>query len=66
MQHGVYMQQCLMLMHDDAYDHILVAFNIWDVTTTAWVGLPCGRLGLVGQVDGTLLPAVAAAMGLAC
>jgi hypothetical protein len=20
-------------MHDDAYDHILVAFNIWDVTT---------------------------------
>jgi hypothetical protein len=30
----VHMQQCLMLMHDDAYDHILVALNIWDVTIT--------------------------------
>jgi hypothetical protein len=26
------MQQCLMVMHDDAHDQILVAFNIWDVT----------------------------------
>jgi hypothetical protein len=29
---SAFMQQCLMLMHDDTYDHILVAFNIWDVT----------------------------------
>jgi hypothetical protein len=27
----------MMLMHDDAYDHILVAFNIRDVTCgTMW------------------------------
>jgi hypothetical protein len=26
------MQQCLMVIHDDAHDQILVTFNIWDVT----------------------------------
>jgi hypothetical protein len=26
------MQQCLVIMHDDAHDQVLVAFNIGDVT----------------------------------
>jgi hypothetical protein len=25
------MQQCLMVMHDDAHGQVLVAFNIWDL-----------------------------------
>jgi hypothetical protein len=28
------MQQCLLVMHDDTHDQVLVAFNIWDVTIT--------------------------------
>jgi hypothetical protein len=30
--YDAFMQQCLMIMHNDAYDHILVAFIIKDVT----------------------------------
>jgi hypothetical protein len=26
------MQQCCMIMQDDAHDQVLVTFNIWDVT----------------------------------
>jgi hypothetical protein len=29
------MQQCWMVMHDDAHDQVFVAFNIWDVTMGA-------------------------------
>jgi hypothetical protein len=29
---SAFMQQCLVIMHDDAHDQVLVAFNIWDVT----------------------------------
>jgi hypothetical protein len=33
MQHmSAFMQQCLVIMHDDAHDQVFVAFNIWDVT----------------------------------
>jgi hypothetical protein len=35
MQHmSDFMQQCLVNMHDDAHDHVLATFNIWDVTRT--------------------------------
>jgi len=26
--YGAFMQQCLVIMHDDAHDQVLVAFNI--------------------------------------
>jgi hypothetical protein len=30
---SAFMQQCLVIMHDDAHDQVLDAFNIWDVTS---------------------------------
>jgi hypothetical protein len=30
--YDAFMQQCLLIKHDDTHDQVLVAFNIWDVT----------------------------------
>jgi hypothetical protein len=37
--YDTFMQQCLVIMHDDAHDQVLAAFNVWDVTGLTQVGL---------------------------
>jgi hypothetical protein len=40
MQPGVHFMTCfLVIMLDDAHDHVLAISNIWDVTPTCYGGL---------------------------